>query len=110
MSKFTIEDNQIIEENEKWFKFFVVFPKVVTIVLAIIFFIMGIAFEAEFGEGWIWIATWFAGAITCALTYILLKLSLSYKILHIYYLKQLTNKQPAATKTEPQVNNNLPEI
>ena len=69
MSKFTVEDKQIIEENEKWFKFFVYLPKAITIILAIIFVISGIALGYIYREGWVWFVTWLVGAIVCAITF-----------------------------------------
>lgn len=100
MSKFTIEDKQIIEENEKWFKFFVYLPKAITIILAIIFAISGIALGAMYGMGRVWLVTWLMGAIVCAITFAIVKLSVAYKILHIYYLKKLSTTPEDTTSIE----------
>ena len=85
----TTNNKQIIEENEKYFSFYTKFPKILTIVLAVIFFILGIVvatIEYEFGG---MIGLWLLGAVVCAITYVLSKLTLSYKVLHIYYLKDI---------------------
>ena len=81
------EDIEIISENEKWFKFFVILPKAITIFFAIACFILGIIF-GESTDGISLLICWFGGAILCALNYVILKIVLSYQILHIYYLKK----------------------
>lgn len=79
-------------DNEKWFKFFVYLPKITAIVMSIIFFIFGILDVAELSiletDAAI-IIWWLIGAVVSALAYVLLKLSCSYKILHIYLLKKI---------------------
>ena len=101
----TTNTKQIIEENEKYFSFYTKFPKILTIVLAVIFFIwrivdpsvsggsyydddygMLIETGSFFGTMIIW---WLIGAVVCAITYVVSKLTLSYKVLHIYYLKDI---------------------
>ena len=110
MSKFTIEDKQIIEENEKWFKFFVHLPLIVTIIEAVGCLVTSIVIFC-IGRYWAWLGCTFlfGGIVSSAITYLILKLALSYKILTIYYLKQLANQKPE-TEQKPQINDSLPEI
>lgn len=104
-----MERKEIIENNEKWFKFFVYLPKILTIIYGIFFFIWGIIdpiiFQIEyysysgydilygsmgvgtfFGAMIVW---WLIGVVACVLIYVVTKLALSYSILHIYYLQDI---------------------
>lgn len=99
----TNKDAAIIAENEKWFNVWRLLPKIITIVFAVIFFLAAII-----QRGWMTIVFLVIGAVFCALTYVILKLITSYKILHIYYLKKLSSSnanvasQPsAAAASEP---------
>lgn len=87
----TYTDAAIIAENEKWFNVWLKLPKWLTWTFAIIFFVsglvMGISTELLSGLLIIWIT----GAVYCALNYFFLKVVMSYKILHIYYLKKLSS-------------------
>lgn len=106
---FTDRDEEIIAENEKWFKFFVYLPKITTIILAIACFVLGIALATE--DAIFLLAFWLGGAVGCALTYVILKLALSYKILHIYYLKGiLYNDVSYDYEEEEEEPEELPEI
>ena len=82
-------DKQIIESNEKWFKFFVYVPKIATAIVALLFFVIGI----NVGSGGETLGIFAIGAIVCVIVYAAAKLSLAYKILHIYYLKELIKKE-----------------
>ena len=105
------EDDEIIENNEKWFKFFVVVPKITTVFFAVVCFILGIIFAANAyrGGGVFLLIFWGGGAVFCALNYAVLKLILSYQILHIYYLKKISLKSKAEEK-EINKPSELPEI
>ena len=105
------EDDEIIENNEKWFKFFVVLPKITTVFFAVVCFILGIIFAANVNGGNVVILLifWLGGAVFCALNYAVLKLILSYQILHIYYLKKISLKNKAEEK-EINKPSELPEI
>jgi len=105
-AKKPLTDEEIVKSNEKWFKFFVHLPKIVAISLAVLFFIWSIVDPAVFdwygdyygimyigsffGAMVIW---WLIGAVMSALSYAITKLACSYKILHIYYLKDIKNAQ-----------------
>ena len=108
MSNFSREDERIIQEYNVWFNFFLVLPKWVTIISAILYAIGGIVLAIVYEEGWIWLAVWGGGAIICGLTYVLLKITASYQILHIYYLKKLSSTRQDNPTT--QVNDQLPKI
>lgn len=82
-------DKQIIESNEKWFKFFVYVPKIATAIVALLFFVIGI----NVGSGGETLGIFAIGAIVCVIVYAAAKLSLAYKILYIYYLKELIKKE-----------------
>lgn len=84
------KEQDILKGNMKWFRFYVLLPRIVTIILAVLFGLGGLGACTEgLGYG---IGVWLVGAGFCAVEYILLKISLSYKVLHIYYLKKLSDK------------------
>jgi len=106
------ERELVITSNEKWFKFFVYLPKILTIITAVLVFVWSIVdpavfqykmyvgyyssrydilygvmrLDTFFGAMIIW---WAIGAVACILTYIFTKIMLSYSILHIYYLRDI---------------------
>ncbi len=96
-------DEKIIESNEKWFKFFVYVPKISTAIFALLFFVIGI----NMGSGGETLGVFAIGAIVCVVVYAAAKLSLAYKILHIYYLKELTKK--VGLQKEPKDENETVE-
>lgn len=99
-------DEQIIRNNEKWFKFFNLIPKLSTAILAIIFFILGIVMG-----GVTLLIVWGAGAVFCLLNYVIAKLILSYKILHIYYLKKIAGGNMSfGNNIKDESEEELPEI
>jgi hypothetical protein len=83
----------------------------VAVVLAVLGGIAGLIVIEEFG---ITLAIWAGTAVLCLLNYYILKVTLSYKILHIYYLKKIANASPVATIDSPKGNvvkkEELPEI
>ena len=83
--------DQVLEENHDYFDFYLVMPKVITIILAIVVFIVGLGMgiSEEIGPMF---GIWIAGSIVCALGHYLMRVTFSYKILHIYYLKKLAEK------------------
>ena len=102
-----MERKEIIAENEKYFSFFTKLPKILTIALAVIFFIWSIVDPAVFQSSYLssnygimqlntffgaMIIWWLIGAVVCVATYFLSKLAVSYKILHIYYLQEIKEK------------------
>ena len=111
---------QIIAENSKWFDFYLVLPKIFTIIIGCVFFIggiVGMGILASFGRDFVskgmicMLGLWVGGATVCAAFYFLLKLSLSYKILHIYYLKKLVGVKGNINNTESIDNSiQIPEV
>ena len=103
-AKKPLTDEEIVASNEKWFKFFVYLPKILVITFACLFFIWSIVDPAVFyyggryygvmrigsffGAMMIW---WLIGAAFCGIVWVVTKLAVSYKILHIYYLKNIKN-------------------
>ena len=94
-----LKEKEIIADNEKRFEFFVHFPKVVTIILGIIVFAAGI-FVGSNGVGSFapTLIIWLGGALLCWWTHDLLKLSFSYQILNIYYLRQIVRQKEERDK------------
>ena len=110
-------DQAIIENNEKWFNFYVKLPKIVAMITAVLFFIWGIVDAVAFKQpiytyytypyyrteivgysygvmclpnAFLSLLVWWAiGAAVCASTYFILKLATCYPILQIYNLKQI---------------------
>ncbi|MBE7081844.1 MAG: hypothetical protein E7372_04725 [Clostridiales bacterium] len=81
--------NKVIEQNEKMFNVLIVLPRIITIFLAISCAFMGLLFEILFGGDGIWLLVfWGGGAVYCLINHYTLKIILSYKILHICYLKK----------------------
>ena len=81
----------IIRENEKWFYFFVMFPEIVLGILGLFVFILGIA--NIINSGFIFgVLVWVIGAVLTAVIYMITKISLSHRVLSIYYLKEIANK------------------
>ena len=109
----TYDDRKIIVSSENYFQLYARLPKILTIVLAALYFIWSIVdpavFQTEVEVGWrnyetvygvmqlssfglamiIW---WLIGAANCFITYFCTKLLLAYPVLHIYYLKDIRNK------------------
>ena len=87
-----LTDEEIVANNEKWFKFFIHVPKITAIVIAALFFVWGIV-AAAFGRylelNIFFMLWWLIGAVVSGLVYVILKLTCSYRILHIYLLKKL---------------------
>jgi hypothetical protein len=81
-------DDGVLEENHKYFKFYLALPNVVFIILMIIFGILGLITLVD-GFGFL---IWIGGVIISLLTYYLMKVTLSYNVLHIYYLKKIAEK------------------
>lgn len=114
-----MDREDIIENNENWFKFFVYLPLILAGITMFSFFVWGIVDPAVFkvkiyfGDYWdstsvttygimrfdtffgAMIVWWLIGAISSVITYVVAKLSLSYKVLHIYQLQELreTNQE-----------------
>ena len=118
MKLFKLTNEEIINENEKFFKFYVYLPMIIAIVTAVFFFIWSIVDPAVFnysipkyysdyyddfvyqevygimgvssffGAMIIW---WLIGAVVTTLNYFVYKLVLTPVILHIYYLKSINS-------------------
>ncbi len=81
---------ETINESEKNFDFLVKLPSIITVVLGALFFILGIILMA--GEGGVGALIWIIGAVICIINYCVMKLSISYYVLHIAYLKEIKDK------------------
>lgn len=108
------ENEIIVAENEKWFKFYVKFPLIMAIAVGLIFFIWGIVdpasfqlttFETSYGYGsepvenklygimgletffGAMIVWWIIGAVLSVGSYFFYKIILAPTILNIFYLK-----------------------
>lgn len=92
MEQKNFENEEVLKENQKYFNFYLVLPKIVAIVLAVLFGLAGFGAASEDGGFGMLLVTWILGAGVCALTYYVMKLSLSYNILHICYLKKIAEK------------------
>ena len=108
------ENENLIQDYSWWFNFFVILPKIITIILSVTCFILGLYFCSIYQTGIYLLAFWLGGALNCVLTYLLLKLSTSYKILHICYLKKLSmlslNDNALSNKTNVIDFEDLPKI
>ena len=83
-----MDREDIIENNEKWFKFFVYLPLISAGIVGLTFVVLGFVSCVNDGFGTL-LAYWGIGVILSVITYVVTKLSLSYKVLHIYYLQEL---------------------
>ena len=106
MEEKSFENEQVLQENQKYFNIYLVLPKIVTIVLAVLFGLAGFAASEGGGVGML-LLTWILGAGVCALNYYLMKVALSYNILNIYYLKKIAEKGEANKEEEKKDNNIL---
>lgn len=77
----------VISEQQKWFKYWRIIPAAVTVFFAVIYFALGIVYAVSESLGFLFLF-WCGGAVFCALCYFILKIRLSYQVLHIYYLKK----------------------
>ena len=110
--------NESLETREKWFNFYKKLPTILFISIVVLFFIWGIVDPSVFGyhyrgysyygysnysideygimrlsSGFLcWLIWQVIGIVIGSLTFIFTKLSLSYKILHIEYLKNIGDK------------------
>lgn len=108
MNKLT---NEVISNNEKYFYYYLIAPKVITIISAVIFCILGMVFSAISTPLFILIF-WFGGGVVCLIEYVSLKILFSYIILHIYYLKKIAEKMEDQDNKTATINETeeLPEI
>ena len=99
--KVEIPKTDMIKEQEKWFGFFAVAPKlfsiitaILTVIPSVVFFCLAIFQKSGWSHynelyGLFGFICMFGGLILSLIIYVCLKLSLSYKILHIEYLKKM---------------------
>ncbi len=92
-------DKDVIEKNEKWFKFHLWAPVVVPAILAVLLFLAGficaIAIDAIFI-----VYFWIIGGLFCLIWFAIMRVNASYKILHVYYLKQLLANKGVSSVTD----------
>lgn len=99
--------DEILSSYQKWFNLLPKIPAISTIILALLFLAIGIidssscvevAYTKYYGifksesfvvEMAIW---WLIALFVCTVTYCFTKILLSYKVLHIYYLKSIQEK------------------
>ncbi|MBE5756295.1 MAG: hypothetical protein E7342_00675 [Clostridiales bacterium] len=112
-TKLPIIDEKVVKENEKWFNFYKIFPKIIFIAIIALFVIWSIIDVATFqySSGYLYGPTtnyfgimmipsaflalliwWVIGGVLGTITYFCTRISCSYKILHITYLKELLKK------------------
>lgn len=100
MNNYT-QDDIIIDEYNNWFNFYFKLPLILTILIGVACFVLGIVF-ADLFDGAI-IVFWLVGAVVSALTYFITKISLSAIILNIYYLKSIDAKLSRETVYTPSI-------
>jgi len=84
----------IIDENEKYFDFYVYIPKILFILLFIATVILSVhSCKVDTSQGAV---MFLIGTLTSAAVYIICKLSLAYPILQIYYLRKIAAKKQVA--------------
>lgn len=105
-----VQDEIIIDNNEKWFKFYLNFPLIFAVISAVACFILGIFFVVVEGEYIFLLVFWVGGAAYCLLQYAFFKAVFSYFILHIYYLKKISLKDEEKKEIEMEQPDELPEI
>lgn len=103
----TYDENEFLENQQKWFDYFKYVPKIVFWIIVVFFFIFGIVDASsgtpgKYSEYYgvfklpssfvVWLIWQIIGIVQATISYAALKLSLCYKILHIYYLKQINEK------------------
>ena len=113
MSFYEYRDEYVIEKNEKWFNFYINFPLIMAIVIAVSFFIWGIvdpstiqittyrvvnteliedklygvmSMNTAFGAMIVW---WIIGAVVAIINYFAYKIIFTPTILQIMYLKNI---------------------
>lgn len=94
------EVDSVITENEKWFKFFIVLPRIVTILCAIACLSLGIIFYCVKGDAIFLLIFWLGGVPFSVLIYVCLKLVSCYRVLHIYYLKKISSNNSSSVAAE----------
>ena len=105
---FGVEDENIISSNSKYFKYYVYLPIAVFILISLCGIILAIVFASLLHKsgidnvGDVFCAYFFGGFLIGAILYILLKIMLSYNILHIYYLKKLVAQKEGIIKEEEE--------
>ncbi len=98
-------DDQIINENQKWFKIYRIAPEIISITLMVLSFIWSIvdvatfqfyngyygimSIRSAFGALLIW---WIIGAVLSISAYFVSKIKISAKILEIQYLNKISEK------------------
>jgi len=91
--QFGMTDKQIIQKYEKYFSINLVLAKITAIVIAISAGITGLALAIALEEGWLFFVISIGGAVFSLLLYFMMEFFLSSKILKLYYLKAIANKE-----------------
>ncbi len=94
---FTTQEEEVLKKNESWFKFYLWAPIVLPAILAVLFFFTGLILAVVIDAIFL-VYFWILGGLYCLLLFVIMRISASHKILHIYYLKKITLKQPTQEK------------
>lgn len=103
---------KITEQYEKYFRYFLILPKLLAYIYAAIYIITGIVLAIVFNEGaFVLIGL---GAIFAPIMCFFMKISMSGKILEVFYLNRIlertSNADREVEKQEEELENDLPEI
>lgn len=99
--------DDVIKSNEKWFDFFMSLPLVITVLYAIEIFVVAIVFGTNIADEYYYLL--FALFLTPGV-FAIFKVVVSYPILHICYLKKLSNSKNATESENDELPDKLPEI
>lgn len=87
----TKSNTQVISKYEKYFKVFLWLPLIYSAIVGFVMLVVGIVLCANVSGALIMVGI-FGAPIMAVLTYYFASVLLSYRILHIYYLKEMTNR------------------
>lgn len=87
-NRFTWKDEEIIKKYERWFRFYIYLSRIIFIMSIVAIFIVGLVLGIAIDP--IYLLIWLA-LLAAPVIYLLSEISLSYPILHIYYLKKISN-------------------
>lgn len=107
-------NREIIVENERWFSFYIILPKITAITLAILAGITGLVLMCALYESYKWIGfvVWCGGVVVSLASYVGTKLLLAPMILQVYYLKNISEGKIGTPDpvVEIELDEELPNI
>ena len=80
-------DEDVIEENESNFLILIKLPIIITIILGLLIFALGVINMANGNSSGLLI--WLFGCLGCILMYWIIKIPISYFVLHIAYYRHI---------------------